>query len=140
MDWEGCSKKGFVKAVKKDLPLASALVNAAAKKKAAGSLLPLNENTVGAKISLAYEALRELLEAYAILQGYKIYNHECFTTFLKERMHEESVAKEFDKKRMLRNDINYYGKEIAPAVAKIILREITELHERIKKMVGDVNV
>ena len=58
-----------------------------------------------------YEVLRKIIEAIAIKEGYKVYSHEAFFYFLKEKK-EELIALRFDKYRKLRNGINYYGKDI----------------------------
>lgn len=92
----------------------------------------MSEITSSSKISLLYDSLRELLEALAIKNGYKIYNHECYTYFLKEIMHEGSKGDEFDGLRKIRNNINYYGKELS-------LDESKDILERMKRLRGDIS-
>jgi len=58
--------------------------------------LSLNEVTSSSKFTLAYDSLRELLEALALKNGYKVYNHECYAAFLKEIIKESYKADEFD--------------------------------------------
>ena len=74
-----------------------------------------------------YDTLRSILEAIALLEGYKIYSHEAFAYFLKEKG-QEILAKKFDRFREIRNKINYYGKVISVEEAK-------EYSEEIKKMI-----
>ena len=105
MDWKSCKTQGFAKEVSEDKNLMSSLVRGAMKKLHAQELLELNEATTTAKVSLAYDALRELLEAAAMTNRYKIYNHECYAAFLEEIVKESALARRFNKLRKIRNDI-----------------------------------
>ena len=137
MDWIECNKKGIVKEIKIDKNLVESLVNSSVKKMESQKLLPLSDITAASKISLAYDSLRELLEAIAITKNSKVYNHECYCIlycFLKEILHESALADEFNKFRKLRNSINYYGKDISKAETKIILKEMIEFTEKIRIM------
>ncbi|HLC78291.1 MAG TPA: hypothetical protein VJH92_04145 [Candidatus Nanoarchaeia archaeon] len=97
MDFNECLKKRIVKEVKEDTELITSLLKTSQNKLDSEQKLELNEVTSGSKISLLYDSLRELLEALAIKNGYKIYNHECFTYFLKEILNESSKGDEFDE-------------------------------------------
>ena len=99
--------------------------------------LELNETTSSSKISLRYDSLRELLEALAIKKGYKIYNHECYTCFLKEIVNESMKGDEFDELRKIRNSINYYGKDIPVEQTKEILERIKKLREYILQILNN---
>lgn len=134
MDWEECNKKDLVKEVKADKNLANSLIKSSEKKLKTQSLLDLNETTATSKISLSYEALRELLEALAISNGFKIYNHECYCAFLKEILKKNDLGREFDNFRKLRNAINYYGKDISKEEAKEIIENIIKLIEKVKNI------
>ena len=127
MDWLDCKNKGFVKESKVDNNLVNSLIKSSEKKSESNKRLGLDETTASTKVSLAYEALREVLEALAIKKGFKIYNHDCFSAFLDEICKNKSFSAEFDKFRRLRNQINYYGKDISVEEAKIIIKEINLL-------------
>lgn len=134
MDWTACKKnKNLVKEVKADKNLMASLVKSSSKKIYSESLLELNDDTASSKISLSYEALRELLEAVALSKGYKIYNHECYCSFLKEVVNESSLGTEFDEFRKIRNAVNYYGKEVTAEEAKATLEKMNLLTGKIKK-------
>ena len=109
------------------------LLNTSTNKLKSEKILILNNTTASSKITLAYDALRELLEALALKNGFKIYNHECYTAFLKDVMNESSTGDEFDEIRKLRNSINYYGKEISVQDTRKTLKEIKSLIKKIKK-------
>jgi len=65
-------------------------------------------------------------------KGFKIYNHECYTTFLKEIIKETRLGEEFDKLRIVRNSINYYGKRISLEDSKKVMNSINLLRKKIK--------
>jgi len=126
----------LIKEVKLDKNLSNSLIKGSQKKLKTEGMIVLNKDTSTSKISLAYDALRELLEALAISNGYKIYNHECYCSFLKEIMKESTISNRFDSLRKIRNKINYYGKEVDPTETKIILKEIKELMNKINDIVN----
>ncbi len=131
MDWNSCMKNNLAKNSKLDSNLITSLKKSSSKKFESESLLPLNDITAASKICLAYDALREILEAFAIKNGYKIYNHECYTAFLREIKRESIMADEFDKFRKIRNAINYYGKDVTSGEAQQVLEGIRELAQKI---------
>ncbi len=134
MDLRECKNKGFVKEAKPDKRFALALIKASEKSMKSQELMPLNDTTSGSKVSLAYDALRELLESISISRGYRIYNHECYASFLKETLSESVLGDKFDKLRKIRNSINYYAKEIGADEAKEVLKEMNSLMEKLKKL------
>jgi hypothetical protein len=134
MDFNECLKKRIVKEVNEDEELIVSLIKTSQNKLDSEKKLELTEVTSGSKISLLYDSLRELLEALAIKNGYKIYNHECYTHFLKEILNESVKGDEFDELRKIRNAINYYAKNIFIDEAKDILERIRRLREEIAKL------
>ncbi len=132
MDWIECKKNKLTKEVKVDKNLIESLIKSSSKKIKTQFMIQLDNETATSKISLAYEALRELLEAVAITNGYKIYNHECYCSFLKEVLKESVIADKFNNLRKIRNDINYYGTDVTAEEAKVILEELGDLIKKIK--------
>ncbi len=124
MDWKECVNKRIVKDVKPDISLIESLIKSSRNKALSEEKLEMNEITAGSKLSLAYDALRELLEALALKKGFKVYNHECYCAFLKEILNESSKGDEFDEIRKIRNSVNYYGKEIPEKESGDIIRRI----------------
>lgn len=135
MDFSECIKKRIVKEVKRDEELIKSLLKTSRNKLETEKKLELNEVTSISKISLLYDSLREVLEALAIKKGYKIYNHECHTCFLKEIVNESSKGDEFDELRKIRNALNYYGKDISIEEAKDVLKRLIRLREEILKLI-----
>ena len=136
INWEMCKEQNFAKRVQPDLNQINSILESAANREKTANLLPFNDTTKETVISLAYDVLRELLEALALKKGYKIYNHECFSCFLHSIMKEESLSLEFDSLRMLRNSINYYGKKLPLEDAKISLVKLNNLISDIKKLLN----
>ncbi len=134
MNWNTCLRQREAKPVKPDTEMAASLEKTSANKAFSSQLLELKEETVASKISLHYDSVRELLEAIALRKGFKIYNHVCYTGFLKEIMKETEVAEEFDELRVIRNDINYYGKEVSVIEAKEVLERLENLRANFLKL------
>lgn len=132
MDWRECKIKDFIKEGKVDIHLIESLKESSKKKIETLSYLPLNEVTATSKVTIAYDGLREILEALAISKGYKIYNHDCYVAFLKEILFESNMSQDFDEYRKIRNKINYYGKEISIDEAKVIIENMITLTLKIK--------
>lgn len=79
-----------------------------------------------------YDALREYLESISLEKGYKIYNHECYSSFLKEILKMSREGDLFDELRKIRNGINYYGKNVTLEEAKMIIENLKELIKKFK--------
>ena len=78
-----------------------------------------------------YESLRELCEAIGYKHGFKFQSHESIMYFLKDELNEIKIATKFNKYRVLRNDINYYGKNIN---LETVIKAKQEIPEIIKKL------
>ncbi|MGE0792691.1 MAG: hypothetical protein AB7V77_00760 [Candidatus Woesearchaeota archaeon] len=122
MDWRECINKQIVKDAKQDNNLINSLKEVSEKKIRSAKILPSDLHVV--KISLLYDALREILEAISLKNGYKVYNHECFTSFIKEVLGFSYQGDEFDLLRKTRNAINYYGKDISEEESKDIISKL----------------
>ena len=134
MDFDECLKNRIAKEVKADKELIASLIKASKNKLDSEEKLELSEITLSSKISLLYDSLRELLEALAIKKGYKIYNHECYTYFLKEIMNESIKGDEFDELRRIRNAVNYYAKDVNIGEGKIVLERMKALRKGILQL------
>ncbi len=134
MDWKECNIKRLVKKINVDDNLIKSLLNSSQNKLISAKRLKLDKTTCSSIISLCYESLREALEALAIKKGLKIYNHECYTSFLKEIINKEKISIKFDKFRKIRNKINYYGKEISIEETEDVKKEIMILIKQIREL------
>lgn len=135
MDWKECKDKKFIKEVAKDEYLIKSLVKSSKRRFESSKRLKLDGVTASAKISLIYESIRELLEAFAIKKGFKVYNHECFCAFLNEVCKDRISSEEFDRFRKIRNQINYYGREIPIEEARIIIKDLILFRNKLEKKI-----
>jgi len=127
IDWEDCCNKRIAKSVKPDIDMIKSLIKSSENRLKSENELAMSNITASSKLSLAYDSLREVLEALALKNGYKIYNHECYTAFLKEVIKESEKGDEFDDIRKIRNAVNYYGKDISVEEAEGIIARIKSL-------------
>ena len=131
MDWHECIKRRTAKEAKPDYNKIKSAREVAKIKIESADALP--EHLYIGKITLLYDALREYLECIALEKGYKIYNHECYTAFLKEILGLSSEGDIFDVLRKARNGINYYGKMPKQEEAVEILRKLKQLIDKFKQ-------
>ncbi len=131
MDWKECIKERIVKESKEDKNLIISTREIAEIKIKSADYLS-DEFYIG-KITLLYDALRGYLEVLALENGYKIYNHECYSAFLKEIMKLPEEAVMFDKLRKIRNNLNYYGRRISHEEAQSIIRDLSLLIDKFKR-------
>jgi uncharacterized protein (UPF0332 family) len=138
MDWKTCTNTKQAKPINPDHELANALEKTSINKSLASHELKLRTETAAAKISLSYDAVRELLEAIALRKGFKIYNHICYTALLKELLNQTAFGEEFDELRKIRNDINYYGKEVSTEEAQSLLQQCEALRHELLKLLETI--
>ncbi len=136
MDWKECCDKKITKEVKEDIELITSLIKTSKNKMLSSDELRFNEVNASSKMSLAYDSLRELLEAISLKNGYKIYNHECYTAFLKEILNMSDTGDEFDEIRKIRNAVNYYAKDISLEEAKETIIRIKNLISKLSELIN----
>jgi hypothetical protein len=133
MDWKECIKTRIAKEVSQDKNLIISARKVAALKVESADALPTHLY-IG-KISLLYDALREYLECIALEKGYKVYNHECYTAFIKEILKMSYDGDIFDELRKTRNSINYYGKLVSLEESEDLMKRLRILIEKFKKTI-----
>ena len=126
MEFDDFIRRNDVRKVEKNKRLAGDLVATAKKDMMFLDSLDINKNSARKIFSGYYDVLRSVLEAIAILNGYKIYLHEAFSYFLK-KIGKEKIGFKFDRFRRKRNRINYYGEEIDVDEARQEVNEMKEL-------------
>ncbi len=120
MDIEDCKEKGFIKETKPNTGRIFSLMGMADSKEIAVQSAVITEVTISAYVSLAYDSLRETLEALCILFGYKVTNHICIGELVKTLI-QTFPFHEFDRLRFIRNGINYYGEKVTFEQGKEII-------------------
>ena len=136
LDWTGCINQKFAKEITPDAGQINSIIESALSREKTARMLPIDDTTKETVLSLMYDVLRELLEAISLKNNYKIYNHECYTSFLRVVMKDDAFAEEFDSLRMLRNRINYYGKKIPLDDAKAAISNAKNLVKKAKALIS----
>ncbi|MBI4139801.1 hypothetical protein HY483_02455 [Candidatus Woesearchaeota archaeon] len=135
MDWTSCKLSRLVKETSSDENKVKSILDVAERKLDDANSMA-DERYYG-KITLFYDVLREILECIALRKGYKIYNHECYTAFLKEVMKNSNMGDRFDELRLIRNGLNYYGKTINFEEGIHILKKSEQAIKLIKEMLNE---
>jgi len=132
MDLDECFRKGLIKKTNKDKELVKSLIEMSNIKEISVRTAKINEVIISAYVSLAYDSLREILEALCILKGYKVLSHICIGELLKSIL-EDFDYEEFDRLRWVRNSINYYGEKVEFGQGKEIIEKIFAIKKKILK-------
>ncbi|MBL7057087.1 hypothetical protein ISS09_02290 [Candidatus Woesearchaeota archaeon] len=96
--------------------------------------IPLKKESTTSIITLLYDSLRQKLESLALKKGYKVYNHECYYSFLNEILSKKDLAEQFNRFRKIRNRINYYGENISLKDAIELIKEINNTIKQIQSL------
>jgi hypothetical protein len=131
MDWSECNKNSLVKKSTRDVYRIKSLINSSKDRLTTNERIILDEVSSSTKISNTYDALREILEAVALEKGYKVYNHECYCSFLKEICNEEKISEQFNRFRIVRNNTSYYGKKVETKEAEKIIEDMVQVYNLI---------
>ncbi len=126
MKFEDFIKRGQVRTASINKALAKSLIKNTKKDIQFLNSLIIDEQSSRKLMVNYYDALRSILEAVSAIEGYKIYSHEAFTYFLKEK-NEEILSNKFDRFRKIRNSINYYGEDISIEDTKDNIKEIKKI-------------
>ncbi|MEA3414501.1 MAG: hypothetical protein U9Q99_03195 [Nanoarchaeota archaeon] len=134
MKFEDFIKQGKVRKATPDILMSKSIIENTSKDLKFLEQIKITELSKRKIVSNYYDSLRSLLEAISLLKGYKIYSHEAFTYFLKEKLNQEILSLKFDRFRKIRNGLNYYGKSIELEEAKDIILEMKKVIKKIKEL------
>jgi len=101
------------------------------------SNLTINKTNKKTILRELYEGLRQFCEAIGYIKGYKFSFHEEVTLFLKDILKEHSLSIKFDRYRVLRNRINYYGDDISEETVSEAIKEIPKMIDSLRKYIGE---
>lgn len=104
MDLDECFRKGLIKKAKIDEELIKSLIEMANINEATVKNAKIDDISISSYVSLAYDSLREVLEAICISKGYKVLSHICIAELLKD-LFEDFDYEEFDRLRYIRNSV-----------------------------------
>jgi len=133
MDKDECFKRGLIKKTEINEELIRSLIEMSDIKENAVKTADINDVNISAYLSLAYDSLREVLEALCISKGYKVLSHICIGELLKNILNDFDYE-EFDRFRYARNSINYYGIKIDFYQGKEIIHRIFAMKNRLIKI------
>jgi len=137
MDLNDCQRKGFVKKTRTNPELARSLIEMSKIKEETVNSSKLNDNNISAYLPMAYDSLREILEAICVMNSYKVTSHVCIEKLLKSLYPNQSF-KDFDRFRYIRNSINYYGKKVGLEEGKVIISKIFGLKNEFIKILVEL--
>lgn len=132
MRFEDFIEQGKVRKGSSDIPKVKSLLQTSNNHLLFLKQQKIDEVSAGSILVTYYEALRELVEAICLKEGFRVYSHEAFTYFLKEK-DEIPASLKFDNFRKLRNSVNYYGEKVDASEVKAAKEGITELINYLKK-------
>ena len=132
MDLEECFKKSLIKKTEVDENLIKSLIEMSKIKEDAVRKASVDNVNISAYVSLAYDSLREAMEAICIYKGYKVLSHICIGELLKN-LFKEFEYEEFDRLRWIRNSINYYGTKVEFKQGKEIINKIFNMKRNLIK-------
>jgi hypothetical protein len=133
MSFELSLDKGKARKAMPDKPRALSLFKSAIQAIETAKKIPLMQDTSKSIFRELYEGLREYCEAIGYLKGYKFLDHESIGFFIRDILGEESVSRNFDRYRKLRNGINYYGDSIDIETVKEAIIEMPLLIKELEK-------
>ena len=132
MDWQECLEKNKIKKAFKDKGLAKSCIDMSNRFIESVKMIKLSERSAPVIMSNLYDALLSICEAVLALNGFKSYNHECVTSFLKRILNEHRISEVFDRYRKIRNKIKYYGRTVSTDTAKRAEEEIINAVDYLK--------
>jgi len=134
MDINEHVKNGTVKKTIQSTELVRSLLSMANIKEQTVMTVTLTEFNISAYIPMAYDALREVLDALCILNGYKPQSH-IHTGEIAKLLHPQFDFITFDRFRYARNRINYYGEKVE--FEQKILQMKKEVEKKVKTLLNN---
>ncbi|MEK6873428.1 MAG: hypothetical protein AABW91_01165 [Nanoarchaeota archaeon] len=132
MELNECWKKKYIRKVEVNIPLARSLIEMSGVNENSVNTAVIDEENISSYVYLAYESLREVLEAISLLKGCKVLNHICLGELLNELL-DDFDFNSFDRFRYIRNGIGYYGRKVGYGEGKEIITKIFSM----KKLLYD---
>ena len=132
MDLNECKNKGFIKITTINKSKALSLIEISDIKEDTIKHIKLDSKNINAYFPMAYDSLREVLEAFCLLRGFNVTNHICLGELIKDLKKDFDFIS-FDRFRYARNGINYYGSKIDFDQGKEMINKMFEMKKLIKK-------
>ena len=111
MDWKECEGK-HIRNVEIDKERISSIKEKVEQRLNLTGKIEVKEDTVSFIVENYYEAIKELLVAYLLLNGLRSKNHQCLISFFyKENPNLETEARLIARMSFYRNRLEYYGED-----------------------------
>jgi len=130
MDLKECYSKGFIKKTKANSELIKSLIEMSNLKEDVVKKAKVDNINISVYFSIAYDSLREILEAICISKGYKVTSHLCIGELLREILTDFNFI-DFDRMRYTRNGINYYGTKIDFEQGKELIKKMFDMKKEL---------
>lgn len=130
MDLDDCYKKGLIKKTNINPELIKSLLEMSKIDESTVNSAILDEKNISPYVSMAYDSLRETLEAICVSKEYKVLSHICIGELLKTLI-EDFDFNEFDRIRYIRNSIKYYGNKVEFNQGKKIIKKIFNMKKNL---------
>jgi uncharacterized protein (UPF0332 family) len=134
MDLNDCKKKGFIKKTAPNTNLIKSLIEMSDSKEITVNRADIDNVSISSYVSLAYDSLREILEAICLTKGYKVLSHLCLGELMRELVKDFDFTS-FDRFRYIRNGVNYYGSKVDLEQGKEIIEKIFLMRASLKKKI-----
>jgi len=113
ISWKDCIKSESVRKTTPNPELIKGMSKVLKRKLKFVRSLPITKESAMFIFTEFYDCARLSCETIAYKNGFKVYNHKCLAKFLIEVLGETEIGKSFDTCRLLRNNVNYYGKSLS---------------------------
>ena len=132
-EFEKFIEEGKVREVEKNPSQAKSLMQKAEKRLRYVEGREITEENADLILEDGYEAVREALDAFLVLDGYKSHSHEASIIYGFENLEiPYGTTNKLNKFRKLRNDSKYRGEDIEKREAEDILKLARELIPHLK--------
>ena len=130
MDLEECKRKGVIKKTFPNKALVKSLLEVSSIKAKVIKKTNLDEENLLVFLPAAYDALRGTLEAFCVLEGYKVVSHVCLGELVKA-LDPAFDFSSFDRFRYARNGVNYYGRRIGLGEGRNLIGKVLKMEKQI---------
>jgi hypothetical protein len=137
MRWETCLEEHIVHKQVADADDIAVLLRQSDNTMHTTKRIETDEQTARSKALLAYDAVREALEALSAQKGYDVHNHECYKAFLRDVIGAAEAASTFNDLRKRRNQLEYDASPITVSDAELFVETADQLRNDVLFFVDD---
>ena len=135
MDWKTCLDEGNSAKITPDRKRAIFLMKHAEKTLKILEEIKLDNDNCSVFFTNYYDALLELLHAIMYHNGYKVKNHYCLGYYLRDNMKDFESFRVFDRARIVRNSVIYYGERFDKEIFDEVIGQIKLTFAKLKKSI-----